>query len=79
MARVKGYELCECDRCGSKQILIEESVDQANWHQCEHAMETGTVKPFLLCSTCFEEYRQIKENWDKDLNYWLTEKQGGAN
>ncbi len=73
--RYKNIEECECDRCGEKEFLQTDSPAQVNWHDCTRMTGDGKSQSFLLCSKCFEKYKDRMLTADKNFNIWLK---GGA-
>lgn len=69
--RRKNLDQCECDRCGKKELLSQDSPSRSDWHDLQRVTADGTVKPFLLCKGCFEKYRDLAAEQDRTFSLWL--------
>lgn len=69
--RQKNMEMCECDRCGAKEYLTDDSPNKSLWHDEGRIMAAGTTKPFLLCDACHVEYVEYKTIEDDAYSKWM--------
>jgi hypothetical protein len=69
--RYRGMQCCECDRCGEKEYLTEDAPNQADWHDSERATADCNVRPFLLCSGCYEKYKEFTRQQDAEFAKWM--------
>ena len=73
MAKIRGITQYECDRCGAKTLLTDDSPELADWHEVTRTTADGAERRVLMCSACHADYRLLVQVEDKDFNSWMEE------
>lgn len=73
MPRRTNMTQCECDRCGEKDLLTEDSPNAADWHDIERVTAEGKPRRFLLCGKCFAKYKDLLNQEDTQYRKFMGE------
>lgn len=76
MPRRTNMTQCECDRCGSKEFLADDSPTSADWHDVERFTAEGKARRILLCDDCYRKYNQLLTQEDTQYRSFMGEGMG---
>lgn len=74
MTRRENLTCCECDRCGDKEYLTNDSPNLADWFDVKRITSQGIERTALLCSSCYTDYKQLLDKEDTSYRQFMGEK-----
>lgn len=73
MGRISGITMYECDRCGAKEHLTDDSPSLADWHDVDRTTADGARRSVLMCSSCHGLYKKLVESEDASFNEFMSD------
>lgn len=65
----------ECDKCGYKETIGDDSQNAAYWHEHSRIRGTGNEMTFDLCDKCETAYKAYMQDEDKAFAVFLPMKE----
>ena len=66
-------DMHECDRCGTKSFLTDDSPERADWVDVERITADGQSKKVLFCPSCNALYKDIIASEEQAFNKFMSE------